>query len=543
MPKTHWWQMLPLALCVPLCHAEATVRAVGSAFCVDDSKPMVGVRVELMDSDCLGSQICDDLLGTGTVNPDGSFEVTGRGGDPFGGDPDVYVRFAFNDDAGVRMTDEIGITRSVSTSEHDHDNTRDGSTINFGKLVFGSNNGSGNRCAVFLAVRDAYAGYLNEAGRPPPAGHVDIQYWSAIWAGTPWTNADTIHWPIGYPTGGAAHEFGHSIRHQADAANYSPHFMDDVVKYRYGRDHHGCSMTSSQQQGELLDSVIAFNFNEGWANYWAGRVHGCPGSSYVVMEYDEAIVPLYLDAAQKALGWNRAQMVDVLVAHPQQIHNFNEFASFLPGGIGALSSSLVQAQSRMAGALTTFVDDESPSLKASERAAAVRREIALLQAEVIRRKKLEPAIKATLASGLHQPCSRQDCDVLFQRLVHAPLNRGEMTVLQLRIAMLQRALAPQWYAMAQRQLFGGDIENWKSGVREGLQSSITKVMRQSLDESERALQRWRGQFGEAFVEYARILQRARARLGIQGEKASGRASQAVGWLPVSTTADDLPKRH
>jgi hypothetical protein len=86
---------LLLSLQSPLAAADATVTAVGSVFCFDGAIgatgaeiPLVGARVELMDSDCDGSQICDDEMNSTStyVDVNGTFTVMGKGGDPLGGD-------------------------------------------------------------------------------------------------------------------------------------------------------------------------------------------------------------------------------------------------------------------------------------------------------------------------------------------------------------------------------------------------------------------------------------------------------------------------
>jgi hypothetical protein len=91
-----------VCLCLMSCSAWAnnyTVTGTGSAFCHDGTNnsivPLAGARVQLMDSDCDGSTICDDVMGESHIAADGSFTVTGSGGDP--GDyswsrPDVYIR-------------------------------------------------------------------------------------------------------------------------------------------------------------------------------------------------------------------------------------------------------------------------------------------------------------------------------------------------------------------------------------------------------------------------------------------------------------------
>jgi Transthyretin-like family len=150
-----------------LASADATVKAVGSVFC--RAVPLERARVELMDSDCHGGEACDDVLKTARVDAQGNFEVSGRGGDGSGpgGDPDVYIRIAFNDDMGVRMTDEANVTRSVSTPQHDHDNTPEGTTIDFGRITVGGSAGAGDtpRCAIFLAP--------TASGRP--SGHPGVE--------------------------------------------------------------------------------------------------------------------------------------------------------------------------------------------------------------------------------------------------------------------------------------------------------------------------------------------------------------------------------
>jgi hypothetical protein len=109
-----------------------TPRPAGSD---NSTQPLAGARIEMWDSDCDGSTICDDFMGSSRINADGTFSVTGTGGDPFSG-PDVYLRVVYNDDAGVRLTDELNDDRSVDTPEHDHNNVG-GGTIDFGAWTIG----------------------------------------------------------------------------------------------------------------------------------------------------------------------------------------------------------------------------------------------------------------------------------------------------------------------------------------------------------------------------------------------------------------------
>jgi len=41
---------------------------------------------------------------------------------------------------------------------------------------------------------NAWENYVADIGSVPPAGKYDIEYYSAIWSGTPWSNDNTSHW-------------------------------------------------------------------------------------------------------------------------------------------------------------------------------------------------------------------------------------------------------------------------------------------------------------------------------------------------------------
>ncbi len=326
--------------------ADVTVTAIGRAFCYDGTTqrlyPLEGARVELMDSDCDGSQICDDLMGVGRVAADGSFSVTGSGGDPgwIGTSPDVYVRFAYNDDDGVRLTDELDSTRSWSTPEHDHDNTG-GGVIDFGDWVtgMGVGAGEGTQCGVWRQGRLAYQRYKTDSGAAPPAGHLDIEYWSGVYSGTPWTNTDTIHWPIHFYSTALPHEFGHSIRHAADGNG--AHFSNDVFRFQYARTHSECDADGNRNPGEIDSSLAGYAFNEGWAEYWDGDIYGC--GEVALDEHREGVVAHYLSRLQTENHLTRKQMVDVLIANPGSIHSFSEFSDRLAAQFpGKATSALTE---------------------------------------------------------------------------------------------------------------------------------------------------------------------------------------------------------
>jgi hypothetical protein len=249
---------------------DHTVTAVGSFRCYDGSRdtgsgdptfPLGGARIEMWNSNCDGSTLCDTTMGQSNINEDGTFAVTGRGGDLFSG-PDVYLRVVYDDDAGVRLTDELNGDRAVDTPQHDHNNVGDG-TIDFGPWMIGLDVGKGNasKCGVWHFAREAYREYQRIMGTTPPAGHYDVEYWAAIWSGTPWTNTDTTHWPIHYKTSASRHEFAHSVRHAADGDE--SHFKWDATRFRYARFHSVCDANSNRIGTDTRAMGLAFGFNEG----------------------------------------------------------------------------------------------------------------------------------------------------------------------------------------------------------------------------------------------------------------------------------------
>ena len=412
-----WLALALLALAPAQALADKTVTATGYAFCFDGTSgktlPLEGARVELMDSDCDGSEICDDVMGTSHVNADGSFSVTGVGGDPgwIGSDPDVYVRFAYNDDKGVRLTDEADVTRSWNMPEHDHDNFG-GGTIDFGAWTtgLGVGPGEGTRCGVWLAAHKAYQAYIAEmGGAEPPAGHLDVEYWSAIFAGTPWTNVDTIHWPIHFGSGALIHEFGHSVRHAADGS--AAHFTYDVGRFAYARTHAPCSDNGNRNGGESDESLRGYAFNEGWAEYWEGQ--GCPDNA-TPAEFREGAIASHLRRLQTANGKTRKDMVAVLLANPGQIHSLPEYEGRFAAmyGVAVSRSPLTTAKAPIQRAAITLAQ-RSRAVEAGAAEIGAR----LDQIRVRLAETRKPAVKRP-----ERPC--RVCEATFKQVVGPELLAG-----------------------------------------------------------------------------------------------------------------------
>ncbi|HMG68792.1 MAG TPA: hypothetical protein VK588_13935, partial [Chitinophagaceae bacterium] len=162
---------------------DYTVTVTGFFFGYDGSDrstfPLVGARVDLMDSDADGSELFDDFMGSAFVQADGSFTVTGTGGDPGGwswSKPDVYVRVVFNNGQGVRLTDELDWDRFEHTPEHDHDNSE--GTIDIGSWTVGTgvSNGEGTKPGVWMKAVNAWNEYATLMGTIPPSGQYDVEY-------------------------------------------------------------------------------------------------------------------------------------------------------------------------------------------------------------------------------------------------------------------------------------------------------------------------------------------------------------------------------
>ena len=524
------WLVWVLLACPAL--ADEKVTATGRVLCNDGSvgsvRPLEGVRVELMDSDCDGSQICDDVMGVAYAGADGMFEVSGTGGDPFGGRPDVYLRFAYNDDRGVRLTDEADTTRRFSTPEHDHDDTGSG-TVAFGEWTtgLGVEAGEGTRCGVWLASRAAYRGYVAEAGAEPPAGHLDVLYWSAIWAGTPWTNTDTIHWPIHYWSRAAPHEFGHSIRHAADGD--PAHFAFDVGRFRYARNHSRCAADANAQPGESRASVEGFGFNEGWAEYWAGDTSGCPGLA------DDAIegrIAFELRGLQRAHGLERRDMARVLIDNAGSIHTLEEYRSALANRLGVASSSLRVDNDGQADPRALW-----PGAMAADLVAGgLRRHLSGVRAGIEARARAarERAIRNRL--NRNAVCARAECERVFRDVTAPALLEAEARVLESFALRLELALRSPDTLPA--QLASGEFEGWFAAQRRGLQAELRAVMEKGLDEARVALGRAGPRLGHHADAFLGELSEARTRLAVS----SGARGARGPTLPELRLEEDLARR-
>jgi len=445
---------------------DYTLTATGSWFCRDgttgDVLPLAGARVELMDSDCDGSEVCDERMGVSHVREDGSFEVSGSGGDSGNYDwskPDVYVRVIFNDDDGVRLTDELNNDRGANTPEHDHNNVQ--GSVNFGNWTtgLGTGQGQGTKCATWIRARSAFQSYKQLFNNAPPAGHYDVEYWSGVLNGTPWTNTDTTHWPVHYITGNVnEHEFAHSVRHAADGDG--THFAGDAFKYRYPRYHEYCD-SKHLADGETVRK--AFAFNEGWAEYWEGYGGGCHpvGSLDMTVEGDVAAALTDLSSCQ---GVGKTGMVRVLQNHPGAIHSYAEFQRFFdqefPGACPGVSKPpLTEAIPLRVLSQKVQID---AALKERE---ALRADIANLTHDL--------TAAQLAARSTQRPCRNPDCYVVFQALVKPHVLQGSIALKRLALSRLEDNLRD-----ADRipgMLSSGNFSSWYAETKNAYLRKVSEV--------------------------------------------------------------------
>lgn len=511
--------------------AEETITARGRVTCFASGAPsqgLGGVQVELMDSDCLGSQLCDDLMQVSRTDDEGNYELTGSGGDPFGGRPDVYVRFVYDSGTGVRLTDEVNATRSTSTPEHDHDNAS--GAIDFGEFNAGAGAGvgEGSPCSVWRAARAAFRDYISEVGSPIKLGYLDVLYWSAIWAGKPWANTDTIHWPRTHSLGLMKHEFGHVIRHSADGS--AAHFTNDAVKYQYVRGHERCAPNGSVQFGESRDSALSYGFNEGWGWYWARAIDGCG----LVNEESEGEIAWALGQLQKNLGFSRNDMVQVLLANPGTIHNLQQFADAAAARKGVASSllSIPPSPQSAVDIRTTeisqtvrarLVDSQITTLRA--RAQAIRRQAQLAS---VPPQAFDPMTPLATVPGKTGGCAALSCEAIFQAAVGPALAVGQARVFEAQARRLEVATLPTWPTHVQRIIETGEFDAWLASYQVAGQTETRQILIDSLNQAAGALAAERRRLGTAYGPYKAELEQARKRL----DQRTGRGAPATPWLQM-----------
>lgn len=434
--------------------------------------PLAGARVELLDSDADGSQLFDDLMGTAIVNPDGSFTVSGSGGDPGSfswSKPDVYVRFVYNYNDKVRLTDELNRTRYSNTPEHDHDNFE--GTLNIGSWIIGMDisKGESSKCGVWYNVRKAWDNYVGITGEEPKPGYCDVEYWSAIYAGTPWTNDNTIHWPIHYSSSAAPHEFGHIIRHSFDGDR--DHFNWDVTRFRYARNHSSCDPGCNNWSTESVEMNRAFAFNEGWAEFWAkdavcssGLSTECEGGVAHILRHLE-------DSLRSKFPQPRKFMCTVLKNNPESIHSIQEYIEKMKQMPGMSMFSLNTAtlpKSKNPSPVTSFkpLAKEVVVSSVSKDLKKITVEISTLNTKIS-----EKSSSLKSATGCRGELCPKYADLILS--VSALENKRDLLLLQKD--MMQKSITENYYDNIPKRVLEKSVDQFKTEMRNYYTKRINEI--------------------------------------------------------------------
>jgi hypothetical protein len=307
-------------MATPAWAGRKNVEAVGSLFC--GGLPLVNVTVELAEYRWPGWT--DPVIDREVTDAAGGFHLRGTGGWIFG-DPAVYLRVRYRSlvapapEKDVRIFDEIGSIRSGK-----------GPLFDFRPAVIdmGALSSNGLDCSLWQGLDRAVADYRAEAdaAAPLPYGGVGILRWSAASAGVPFAALSTISWPAGFVGRGVRgadtvfHEFSHTVRHSFDGG--PPHFLDDVLRFGYLRNHTRCGVTNP-----------AYAFNEGWAELWETRSSAPPRNAVFCNaspRWDvEGDVAADLRLWARCLGYGT--LARLLHDNPGSIHSRDEFVAALRG--------------------------------------------------------------------------------------------------------------------------------------------------------------------------------------------------------------------
>ncbi|PXF41667.1 hypothetical protein BWQ96_08618 [Gracilariopsis chorda] len=258
-----------------------------------------------MDND----PIIDDFMGSTTTDANGYFRVRGSARDiairKKKRRPDVYVRLQYRHSSSkAKFEVDRPVLRGGKEESHTKKNRK--GNVDFGTLHFNT-----EMCRIYQRFYDATHDFYNRVGYRVPFD-LKIKAQAIIHGGAPFALYDKIRIPKGKTVSfqTAQHELAHAVRHRYDGS--LAHFLKDVIKYVYTRNHHCLQSTN-----------LGFAFNEGWAEYWARDYCGTASGSKKV----EGNVAAALRSLQTRCRTSDHNMWEVLRRNRGKIHSYYSFAS------------------------------------------------------------------------------------------------------------------------------------------------------------------------------------------------------------------------
>lgn len=440
--------------------------------------PLNAIEVQLWDSDVPdASTIIDDFMGTTFTDSNGNFEITGEGGDPFHysySRPDVYLRVVLRDPSGlVKISDELNHVQSYIIGIHEFDNVE--GIVNFNSRVIdsGAQPNYGTKMMVFQASFSAWKEFVDNYGTPP-SGFYDIEYWSAIYAGTPWTNRNTTHWPIGYPTNNNTsnyHEFGHAIRHSYDGSQ--SHWDWDNIRFIYARTHR-CDESA---WGSTEAVRKGFAFNEGWAEFWENQCWCTLASGDLNNMECEGNVAKALCDLSNNLPNKKWDMLKVLKNNPEKIHSYDDFFNYAVIEFPTLINVIRQP-------VTTNFQITSHALALEDQKMLLKKYITLQRAFTDSLYKLFRQ-SSDQAINPNSICSGEPCENVFNQIIRPDLLHAEIQISELITEQLIYRLENS--ESLQKKMEEGTFNTWYAEKKQEHQRKYLKLILDNLLQAHKQL--------------------------------------------------------
>jgi Transthyretin-like family len=267
------------ATATPLRAGSVYVEAKGRLLC--GGVPLARLPVELWDSDVRGSVLGDDFIDAGITEDNGTFYLSGSGGDP-GSRPDVYVRAIFGAAIpgfaadGTPFESRVDVENEAGETRFDKSAVLDESigTVDFGDLELQDFSGD---CNVFIAARDVVNDWhsLMRERFAAPGGEARILRWSAVDGTAPHAAYDIVKLPRDVSRTSTVrstlfHELGHVIWFSTHSRH--DHWVLDLSAFVYARAHR--LDYHARDAGAACNSSFCaegFAWSEGFADFWQLR--------------------------------------------------------------------------------------------------------------------------------------------------------------------------------------------------------------------------------------------------------------------------------